>query len=235
MWDGLQPVMRIHFLPRRQFTLLRGGRRFAAQSTPCDDRPVSDEPVPMHEHALDSIRVIRETMERAGSFTSIPGWGGFVIGLTACGAAAIAQREVDTPRPWLMTWLTEAGVAAVIAAATMALKARRAETVFMSGAARRFFVSYFAPLLAGGVLTFVLAHRGAFDALPSVWLLLYGAAFVSSGAFSIRVIPLMGVCFMLLGALAALVRLPVGNLILGAGFGGLHIVFGLIIARRYGG
>jgi len=174
-------------------------------------------------------------MERAGSFTSIPGWGGLLIGVTAAGAAYFAQRAVSAPHAWLRAWLIEAAVAAAIAAVTMTLKWRRTETAFMSGAARRFFVSYFAPLIAGGVLTLTLAHRSSFDPLPAVWLLLYGSAFVSSGAFSIRVIPLMGVCFMLLGGLAALVRLPVGNLILGAGFGGLHIIFGFIIARRYGG
>ena len=198
-------------------------------------RPMPDAPLPIHEHALENLRVIRETMERAGSFTSIPGWGGLLIGITAGGAAVVAQRVVTEPRAWLRTWLMEAAVAAVIAAATMAMKWRRTATPFMSGAAKRFFVSYFAPLIAGAVLTFTLAHRGAFDALPAVWLLLYGSAFVSSGAFSIRFIPLMGVCFMLLGGLAALVRLPVGNLVLGAGFGGLHVIFGFIIARRYGG
>lgn len=194
-----------------------------------------DQPLPIHEHALESLRVIRETMERAGSFTSIPGWGGFLIGITAIGACAVAQRVVSDPHAWLRTWLIEAGVAAAIAAVTMTRKWRRTETPFMSGVARRFFVSYFAPLIAGAVLTFTLAHRGSFDPLPAVWLLLYGTAFVSSGAFSIRVIPVMGICFMLLGVLAALVRLPVGNLFLGAGFGGLHIIFGFIIARRYGG
>jgi hypothetical protein len=194
-----------------------------------------NDPLPIHEHAIENIRVIRETMERAGSFTSIPGWGGFLIGASAAGAAFLAQGVVSDPRAWLRTWLIEAAVAAVIGAATMLLKWRRTATPFMSGAARRFFVSYFAPLIAGAVLTFTLAHRGSFDAIPAVWLLLYGSAFVSSGAFSIRVIPVMGVCYMLLGGLAALVRLPVGNLVLAAGFGGLHIIFGLIIARRYGG
>jgi hypothetical protein len=194
-----------------------------------------NQPLPIHEHALESLRVIRETMERAGSFTSIPGWGGFFIGLTALGTCAVAQGAVSAPNAWLRIWLIEAGVAAAIGAVTMTRKWRRTETPFMSGVARRFFVSYFAPLLAGAVLTFTLAHRGSFDPLPAVWLLLYGTAFVSSGAFSIRVIPVMGVCFMLLGGLAALVRLPVGNLALGAGFGALHIIFGFIIARRYGG
>ena len=194
-----------------------------------------DQPLPIHEHALESLRVIRETMERAGSFTSIPGWGGIVIGFTALGAGYFAQRVVFDPHGWLRVWLAEAVLAAAIGAVTMAIKWRRTETPFMSGVARRFFVSYFAPIIAGAVLTFTLAHRGSFDPLPAVWLVLYGTAFVSSGAFSIRVIPLMGVCFMLLGGLAALVRLPVGNLLLGAGFGGLHIIFGIIIARRYGG
>jgi hypothetical protein len=196
---------------------------------------MAQDPLPIHEHALENLRVIRETMERAGSFTSIPGWGGMVIGVSAGGAAVVAQRVVADPRAWLRVWLIEAGVAAIIGAATMAVKWRRTSTPFMSGAARRFFVSYFAPLIAGAALTFTLAHRGAFDPIPAVWLLLYGSAFVSSGAFSIRVIPAMGVCYMLLGGLAALVRLPVGTLILGAGFGALHIIFGFIIARRYGG
>jgi len=105
----------------------------------------------------------------------------------------------------------------------------------MSGAGRRFFVSYFAPLIAGAILTVTIVRSGAVDVLPSVWLLLYGAAFVSSGAFSIRVIPVMGVGFMLFGAVAAFVPLAVANLLLGAAFGVLHIIFGLIIARNYGG
>ena len=114
-------------------------------------------------------------------------------------------------------------------------KARRAGTPFMSGAARRFFISYFAPLIAGAVLTLAVVRGGTLGVLPAVWLLLYGVAFVSSGAFSLRVIPLMGVCFMLFGVLAAFVPLSIGNLLLGAAFGGLHIIFGLIIARNYGG
>jgi|SRR5262245_32954417 len=193
------------------------------------------DPLPIHQHALENLRVIRETMERAGSFTSIPGWGGLAIGLTAGGAAVVAQEAVVDPQRWLRVWLVEAAVAAVIGALTIWLKWRRTATPLMSGAARRFFISYFAPLIAGAVLTWTLAHRGSFDPIPAAWLLLYGSAFVSSGAFSIRVIPVMGVAFMLLGILAALVRLPVGNIILGAGFGGLHIIFGWIIARRYGG
>ena len=193
-------------------------------------------PDALRDHAVSNLRYIRETMERASAFTSIPGWGGVAIGVTALITTAVAEPMTAwNPRRWLMVWLIEAAVAAILGASSMWLKARRAETRFMSGAARRFFVSYFAPMIAGAVLTATIARTGSYDALPATWLLLYGAAFVSSGAFSLRVIPMMGVGFMLFGLVAALVPLSVANLLLGAAFGGLHIVFGAIIARNYGG
>ena len=189
---------------------------------------------PLHDHAVDNLRVIREAMERAGAqFTSIPGWGGFVIGWTAAATAILAHgRE---PRVWLLVWLGEAVVAAVIGAVSMATKARGAATPFMSGVARRFFVSYSAPMITGALLTLALYRFGLYDVMPAVWLLCYGTAFVSSGAFSIPTIPVMGVGVMLLGVAAIAAPLPVANALLGAGFGGLHIVFGFVIARRYGG
>lgn len=194
------------------------------------------EPAPIHEHALDNLRYIRAAMERAGAFTSIPGWGGFWVGLTATAAAIYAHPFLATaPRTWVLIWLAEAIVAAIIAGLTMMRKARRANIPFNSPAARRFFVSYLAPLVAGAALTYVLGANGAWRALPATWLLLYGASFVSSGAYSMRVVPVMGICFMLLGIVACFVSLPVGNALLGAGFGGFHIIFGLIIARSYGG
>lgn len=193
-------------------------------------------PDALRDHAVDNLRYIRETMERAGAFTSIPGWGGFVIGITALATTAIAEPMTAwNPRRWLMTWLAEAGIAAVIGGVAMWRKGKGAGTLFMSGVARRFFISYFAPMIAGAVLTFSIVRGGTLEPLPSVWMLLYGVAFVSSGAFSLRVIPVMGFCFMLFGLLAAFVPLAIGNLLLGAAFGGLHMIFGLIIARNYGG
>lgn len=188
----------------------------------------------MHEHALNNLRYIREAMERAGSFTSIPGWGGVVIGLTAILAAVLAHPHAGT-RIWLVTWLTEAAVAAAIATVTMILKARRAHVSFAGTPARKFFSSYLAPIAAGAALTYVLGHRGLYFALPAVWLLLYGASFISSGAFSIPVVPVMGVCFMIFGIAACFAAPVLANALLGAGFGGLHVVFGYVIARRYGG
>jgi hypothetical protein len=192
------------------------------------------EPAPIHEHALNNLRYIRDAMERASAFTSIPGWGGVVIGFTAVGAAVLAMRA-PTHSQFLRIWLAEAILAAVIAGVTMGRKAKRANVSFSGGPARRFFISYFGPIAAGAALTVFLARAGFHEALPAAWLLLYGASFVSSGAYSIPLVPVMGVCFMLLGLIAGLVSFPVAAALLGAGFGGLHILFGVLIARRYGG
>jgi hypothetical protein len=191
------------------------------------------EPAPIHEHALRNLRYIRETMERAGAFTSIPGWGGVVIGVTAVATAALAHGRDH--KSWLIVWLGEAVLAAIVGGAAMIVKARRAGVSFNDRPARRFFTTYFAPILAGAVLTLALVRAETFAALPATWLLLYGTSFISSGAYSIPVVPVMGVCFMLLGVVAALVSFDLANALLGAGFGGLHILFGAIIARRYGG
>lgn len=192
------------------------------------------DPAPIRDHALSNLRYIREAMERATAFTSIPGWGGVAVGITAIIAAVLAGRE-GLSRNWMLIWLGEAVVAAAIAGVTMIVKAKRSDVSFSGAPARRFFISYFAPIAAGAALTIFLATEGFHEALPATWLLLYGASFVSSGAYSIPVVPVMGVCFMLLGIAAGLVPFAVANILLGAGFGGLHVVFGWVIARRYGG
>lgn len=192
------------------------------------------DPAPIHEHALSNLRYIREAMERASAFTSIPGWGGVGVGLIGIATAVYAHPLAGT-RAWLLAWLGCAVIAGTVALITMVLKARRANVSFRGAGARRFFISYFAPIAAAAALTFVLGRQGVYAVLPAAWLLLYGASFISSGAFSIPVVPVMGVCFMVLGVVACFVPPAVGNALLGAGFGGLHVAFGVVIARRYGG
>ena len=194
------------------------------------------DPVALDDRARDNLRFIRETMERAGSFTAVPGWGGVAIGITALGAAAIASRQT-TPSGWLLTWISEAAVAVAIAIWTTLSKARAAGTSLFSGPGRRFVYSFAPPLFVGALLTLVLARigDGGTGAISGVWLLLYGTGVVTGGAFSIRVVPLMGLCFMVLGTVALFCPANWANAFLAGGFGALHVVFGAVIARKYGG
>ena len=173
-------------------------------------------------------------MERAGSFTAVPGWGQVGVGVTALVAALLAARQ-PTPELWLATWLGEAVVALGIGGATMVRKAFAVNDPLLSGPGRRAGLSLLPPMVAGGLLTVALSRAGLWRALPGTWLLLYGTGFVTGGAFSVRIVPVMGVCFMTLGAVALLGPAAWGNWLMAAGFGALHIVFGTLIARRHGG
>ena len=190
--------------------------------------------VPLEAHAADNLRFIRETMERAGSFTAVPGWGGAVIGCTAIAAAVIASHQPTTNR-WICVWLAEAVLAMILAVLAVAQKAHAARLPLFSGPGRKFALSFAPPMIVGALLTAAFYRDGELRLLPGMWLLLYGTAIVSGGSFSVRVVPMMGVCFIVLGAAAVISPSSWGNGYMMAGFGGLQILFGLIIARKYGG
>lgn len=191
-------------------------------------------PVAMDDRARDNLRYIRETMERAGAFTAVPGWGGVAMGITAIGAAAIAARQA-TFSAWLATWGVEAAIAIFIAGWSTFTKLRASGTSLLTGPGRRFVYSFAPPLLVGALLTVVLAPMGGRSVIPGIWLLLYGTGVTTGGAFSIRVVPLMGLCFIVLGAVALFSPANWGDIFLAIGFGGFHILFGAVIARKYGG
>jgi hypothetical protein len=188
----------------------------------------------LETHAADNLRFIRSAMERASSFTAVPGLGGAAMGVTALIAAAVSFRA-STPDRWLGIWLAEALVAVVLGTWAMARKARRSGSDLFSGPGRRFLLTLTPPLAAGAALTLAFERQGLVPLLPGLWLLLYGTAVVTGGAMSVRIVLGMGVLFMLLGCAALSSPAAWGTAYLAAGFGGLHIGFGLAIARRHGG
>jgi len=156
------------------------------------------------------------------------------MGLTALAAAALASGQPTAGR-WLLVWILEAVLAVAIGAVAIHRKARRAELPLLSGVGRKFLLSFLPPALAGVVLTVGLWQVGADALLPGAWLLLYGAAVVTAGTFSVKIVPVMGTCFMALGVFALLATPAAGDLSMAVGFGGLHVLFGTAIARRHGG
>lgn len=190
-------------------------------------------PIALGDRAMEDLRFIRRTMERGAAFTAVPGWGGVGMGVTALAASALASSQPTAER-WLLVWTLEAVLAVAIGSVAIHRKARRADLRVLTGAGRKFLLSFLPPAVAGGVLTLALWRAGAEPLLPGTWLLLYGAAVVTAGTFSVRIIPVMGVCFMALGVFALLVPVA-GDLSMAIGFGGLQILFGTTIARRHGG
>jgi hypothetical protein len=192
------------------------------------------EPLPLQDRAIENLRFIRDTMERAGHFTGVPGWGGVLMGATALLAAWVAELQPNPDR-WLMVWLAEGWLAFAIGVVAMMRKARGGETPLTSRPGRRFVLAYAPPILAGAVITVALYKFGLFNLMPGVWLLLYGAAVMTGGAMSVPAVPVMGLCFIPLGVLALFGPPALSIWLLAIGFGGLHIGFGWYIARRHGG
>ncbi len=201
---------------------------------PYRSRRQEPDEAPLERRAAENLRFIRDTMARAGAFTGVPGWGGVAMGVTALAAAWLAHRQPTVDR-WLLTWLAEGWLAFAIGVVAMVRKAATGETPLTSRPGRRFVLAYTPPIVAAGLLTIALYHAGLIGLLPGAWLLLYGAAVMTGGALSIPVVPIMGACFMGIGALTLLAPATWGDALLAAGFGGLHLGFGWWIARRHGG
>jgi len=216
---------------------------------PRADRPLKLEPPApppaLSDRALDNLRFIRETMERAGTFTAISGQGITLTGAVALVATLVAGGRLDSLR-WLLCWMAAAAVAFALSAYLTVRKARESQANVTVALARKLALAFFPSLVAGAVLTAVALRAGWYQALPGMWLMMYGAAVMAGGAMSVPVIPVMGAMFMGIGALALAVPLVFAawppevralllNALMAAGFGGLHILFGFAISRRYGG
>ena len=210
------------------------------------------EPTELQKEASAQLRYIRDTMARSSAFTDIPGWGIFIVGLIALVASWLTSgfRPAFWTVSWKDTWMLTAIVSAAVGVTMLVRKAKAAQHPVTHGPIRKFALGMLPAIVAAMVLTSAFTHRTGLDAylsgqmlpadpmaahLHALWLLLYGVAIVSSGMHSIRVVPLMGLCFMALGVVAfAFPDLP-KTAMMTIGFGGLHLIFGYLIAKKYGG
>jgi len=191
-------------------------------------------PEPLSGRAADNLHFIRQAMERSATFTSIPGVGGVVMGVIALIASVVTARQTSAEM-WLATWLAAAALAAIVGLIAMVRKARRAGMPLTGASARRFAMGMVAPFIAGAAITYELWTVRGFSVMAPAWLLLYGAGVLTGGIFSVPVVRAIGVCFMSLGIAAIVSPSEWGNVWLAIGFGGLHVGFGIYIARNYGG
>ena len=192
----------------------------------------SSRPTRLADHAEENLRFIRSTMEQAGVFTGISGLGYLLTGLTAMITAWIAAPYA--PEMQANIWMVELLIATSVASTFTVLKTRRQGRSIRLATTRKLLGAFLPAMIAGGLLTLAGYVHTFHSLLPGIWLTLYGAAVMTAGAWSVRVLPLMGALFMVIGSLALLLP-DLGNTLRGIGFGCLHCVFGFIIWRRYGG
>ncbi|MEM8484028.1 MAG: hypothetical protein AAF564_00700 [Bacteroidota bacterium] len=199
-----------------------------SRSTP-ERPPATPEP-----QAEEQLKFIRDVMARSGTFTAVPGWGAVAMGVCALIAAYIANTTT-TREAWLITWMVVAATAALLGTVALIMKSRKAQAPLLSGPGRKFLVNFLPPLFVGAAMTIALWHASEPRLLPGTWMLMYGTSVVAGGAYSVRIIPIMGMLFLGLGAAALFLPFTWGDPLMAATFGGLHIAFGLIIVKNHGG
>ena len=197
-------------------------------------REAQNPPVSVGDRALENLEFIRDTMERSQMFTNVPGYGGALMGVTAVATAFIAQR-FDFGVEWMFVWFTEAALALLIGLFAIWQKVKISGSGLFTVPARKFALSFLPPLVCGVAVTGGLWRSGDFTLMVPTWLVCYGAAVVCSGAFSVRAVPVMGWIFIAMGATGFSLPFQLGNIMMGLGFGLVHIVFGIYIGRRHGG
>lgn len=193
--------------------------------------------IPTHEHerqeqAREALDYIRRTMESAGSFTAVSGWGLLSVGVLGLAAAWVAWSTGEPAA--LPVWLPTATLAIGLAMVANAWKARVIGVPLWSGSLRKLAWVMAPALAAGAMLTWALAEAGQMSLLPGTWLALYGAAVTAGGTLSVRAIRTMGLLVLVLGGVAFL-RPEWNAAFLATGFGLVHVVFGVRLVLKHGG
>jgi hypothetical protein len=180
-------------------------------------------------HAIATLRHIRAAMDGAGS-VAIPGSAGIAMGVIGLAAGGLSLLP-NFASHWLLIWLVAAPIASMVGALLLTRSGSIATFAATGTPGRKLAFGLLPSLFAGAVMTAVLCKIARIDAIPGTWLLLYGCALVSASVSTTVIVAWMGVYFAGLGVLALASPVTFHVPLLTAGFGGLHIVFGILIAR----
>lgn len=207
-----------------------------------------------HQEPLEALREIRNMMERSSRFSSLSGLAGVVIGLFAIAGVAGVYLYLGlsltspgyhlyaiTPegvpdRKFLQFFFSDALIvlaAALLTGSWMAVrKARKQQLPVWDATARRLLINMLIPLATGGVYALILLYHGHIAQIAPATLIFYGLALVNASKYTIDEIRTLGILEIIAGLLAAVFS-DYGLLLWAAGFGVLHIIYGITIYSKY--
>jgi hypothetical protein len=185
--------------------------------------------VNLDTHAIATLRYMRASMNAAAN-VAIPGSAGIAMGVIGLATAALSFVP-QLKAHWFVLWLAAAPMAATAGGLLLARSASAASFMATGTPGRKLVLGLFPSLFAGAVMTAVLWSADRTGAIPGTWLLLYGCALISASVSTTAIVAWMGVCFAGLGVAALIAPFELQIPLLGVGFGGLHILFGILIGR----
>jgi hypothetical protein len=185
--------------------------------------------VPIDSHAIATLRYIRSSIEAATSI-AVPGSSGIAMGCVGMIAAVLSSTYLR--EYWMTVWVVAAVVAGIAGSVLLSNTTSLRGLTFSSAPARKLALCLLPSLFAGAALTAAFQLSANLRFVPGTWLLLYGCALIAASLVTRTMVAVMGGLFMALGLLALLVPSTFHMALLGTGFGGLHLLFGILIGRN---
>ncbi|MCJ7934615.1 MAG: hypothetical protein MUW56_13530 [Chryseobacterium sp.] len=197
----------------------------------------------------EDLSHIRSMMERSSRFISLSGLSGVVAGVTALVGAGYVYYAMEREKvsyihggkvsytPALVQELILTGLIVLVVAVFSgyvftANKSKKKGLKIWDATTKRLLVNFAVPLAAGGIFCSALIAHELFVWIAPVTLIFYGLALVSAERYTLPDVKYLGYCEIVLGLVASFI-LGWGLLFWSVGFGILHIVYGLIMHRKY--
>lgn len=200
------------------------------------------------DEAAARMREIQRIMERTTLYTLLPGVPavlGGILALIGCvisymmigsvdfadGLALTLGKQVQFCVMW--TLIGGAAVALDVVYATAAARKRGLSLVTRPGKLAALSVT--PSVFVAGIFTVRLLLDGTVQSahyVAPIWMMCYGTGVYAAGLFSVRLPRLLGLAFIIAGALGLLVYPQYGVVLVALSFGLFHIVFGVWVIRK---
>ncbi len=204
---------------------------------------------------LETLQSIRDIMERSQRFLSLSGLSGIAAGVSGLAASVVAyyymnqqfsllredERQYDiTYSKWgydTFTFFFALAIVTLLVAVSSAyffthLKAQKQGKSIWNAASKRLAINFLIPLIVGGLVCLILLSRGYVGLIAPLTLVFYGLACLHGSKYTVEEVRYLGYFEICLGILA-LYFVGYGLLFWALGFGVLHIIYGVIMYKKY--
>lgn len=203
----------------------------------------------MNKNAQQDIAHIRDMMERSSRFISLSGLSGVFAGIIALVAFALAllilkNNEIDYFHGSSVIYSDEVifqlfliCILTLLAALISAFfftyrKSKKNQVEMWSGLTYRLLTNLFVPLIAGGIFCLALFQYAHIALIAPAMLVFYGLALINASKYTYTDINYLGYSELILG-LISLFFIGYGLIFWAVGFGVLHIIYGIVMYRKY--
>lgn len=203
----------------------------------------------MSQNLQEDLSHIRSMMERSSRFISLSGLSGVFAGFFALAGSLYVYHLFERKGIAYFdglhkTYSFELVIELIFIAVVILLlalssgvfftlrKSKKFDLPIWTSATKKMILNLAMPLLVGGVFCLALLYHHLFAFLAPVTLLFYGLALVNAGKYTFSDIRYLGACEIVLGCVS-LFYLGFGLVFWAIGFGILHILYGLIVFKKY--